>query len=229
MSSLKNSLLVSSMASAPPLASFPGWAGPVVRAKRQAGQGDSLLNPALPLEGTRKIFEARVAADVVKLGALIVEARELGLGLGRSLCERTIASIEADILAVRFGEGDPDLAGNVPAILKRFSTAAHEIFVVHQLSDGPMNEATVAHWMAARGEVAVGALKYVITILERHGETLALAVVPEEWVDDLSNVVKAFVFPGDGDAPKDDAWRQAIIERFDAIRALLPEHQPASF
>jgi hypothetical protein len=229
MTSLKNSLLGSSMVGAPPLASFSGWAGPVVRAKRRTGCSDGQFNPPRSLDGASEILEARQRAEGLRLIAeglrLIAEAREMGKAHGGVWFELMVKVIEHDL---EIGH-TPDLADNIPLYLTRFGEACEAYLSNVAAVFGPEGrDAGFAYWTAARGEYAARVLILTDRLLREIGKVVGMDAIPNDMFEGLSTLVVAFVFPGYGVDPKDNAWRQAITERFDAVRALLPEHQPTS-
>ncbi|MBB3934289.1 hypothetical protein [Aureimonas phyllosphaerae] len=203
------------MASAAPLASFPGWAGPVVRAKRRTGCTDGQFNPPRSLDGASEILEARQRAESLRL---IAEAREMGKAHGGVWFQLTMKALEYDL---QIGH-TPDLADNIPMLLTRFGEACDAFSSNVSAVFGPEGRnAGFAYWTAARGEYAARVVFLIDRLLHEVGKVIGQEAIPADLFEDMDTIVMAFVFPDYGVDPKDDAWRQAVTERFDAVRAHL--------
>lgn len=234
MSSLKNHLLGSSMAGPVPLGSFVSWTGPICRAKSDARASDrrsklpssTRIIPPLSMDRVPQILDERHAGLEARQRALglelIQEARELGRAHGGVWFELIVKVIEHDL---EIGH-TPDLADNIPLYLTRFGQACEAYSSnVAAVFGREGRDAGFAYWTAARGEYAARVLILTDRLLREIGNVVGMDAVPNDMFEDLSTLVMAFVFPGYGVDAKDDAWRQAMTERFDAVRALLPKHQ----
>ncbi|MBB3936555.1 hypothetical protein [Aureimonas phyllosphaerae] len=220
----KSSLLGSASSNVVPLAAIPGWTGPVLAAKRSAPR-DGLVGPAFSLRGADHILAGRGAALADQVNEIMTEARALGASFGLQLFTETIECLAAETAAASEQAYESELIGNIPATLKRFESTARQITLVHAVAGGSPNEAGYAHWAAARAAYGREVVRLVGGLLFDFAAELGTPDAADVWCEDLSDVVMAFVFPGDGESPKDDAWRGKQATRFENIRRSLIKHR----
>ncbi|WP_182422327.1 hypothetical protein [Aureimonas sp. ME7] len=201
------------------LVSRPGWTGPVLAAHSSAsGLGSGLAKRTRrdlrSIEGSVAAVKAQQGEITRAAEALVAEMRERGKRFGLQVFGDRLKELQDAATA------SPEILGDLPAVLHHFQVGAATIVAVHiEASAGRGSTAPAfAHMQAARAVYGEHVLRFAFDILAKLAGDLGLAAVPAEWADDVSDAILAFVFPGDGDAPKDDAWRQAFTVRFDAIR-----------
>ncbi|WP_182422299.1 hypothetical protein [Aureimonas sp. ME7] len=170
-------------------------------------------------EPPASVVAARRAVTAAQTVAVMTDARALGTAFGLRLFGDTVNGLLTQSLTVM---------EDIPSVLATFEQRAHLISAVNAMAGSNPSDVGYAHWSAARAAYAGEILKLVATILEGFAQRLGYRSTPPEWLEDLSDVVLAFVFPGFGEAPKDDAWREDCAMRYQAIRLAAAERDAPS-
>lgn len=211
---MRNDLISSLRGSAAdiPLAFRKGWLGPVLQAQLSE------------IDGRRAALLSQQAEITLSIETLVAEMRDQGTRFGLQVFGDRLKELQ-DVATT-----SPEIMDDLPVVLRHFQPGAAVIVEVHiKASAGRGSTAPAfAHMQAARATYGEHVLRLAFDILAKLAGDLGLAQVPAEWADGIGEAVPALVFPGDGDAPKDDAWRQDFTVRFNAIRDQAQKRREAS-
>ncbi|WP_062216621.1 hypothetical protein [Aureimonas sp. D3] len=212
------------------IVAFPGWGVPVMKALTDSVKRGLPLGTLRDLDEEdikrgNAVFRATNAArEAIDQEALLVESRALGKRFAADLFELTAAKIAEDLNARRTDSAEPDLAMNVPEMLRRFHVASALISAVPALVPGELTHISFAYWCAARAEFGGEIVKLIGGMLTDAAETLGRTGEVEDWLDGIGDVVMAKVFPNFSDEQKSEAWVQERLDRYEMVRRALLKH-----